>query len=74
MNSKSASKLTASFLLKVLLPGVAFAIVTYVMLGYAYPNMLQRIRLFFSAIWVVFPLLVPILTLFAKRSGIDNKN
>lgn len=58
METRNLSILFKKFCLKVFLPGIVFAALSYLMLGYAYPGMQQRMRIFFSAIWIVVPILI----------------
>lgn len=58
METRKLSALAKKFFIKVFLPGLIFAALSYLILGYAYPGMQQRMRVFFSAIWVVVPFLI----------------
>jgi hypothetical protein len=48
----------SAFLLKILVPAFAFALLTYVGLPYAHPGMPERMRIFFAAIWVAAPFFI----------------
>ncbi len=46
------------FFTKVFLPTLICSVISYFVLGYAHPNMPERLRIFVSSWWVLVPLLI----------------